>query len=173
MPRPEDPSRSRAIELLSPALGDALARQSVDDAAKALGLEVRWSAGDLRAVIDLVAREPGLVGITARVVARRLTKGDRPGTTTSDARVANVESGAGPASTRGGRSIDTLVELLGPALGDERARSTVTEAAKALNLGPRVSMAEAMRLLEHLAATPGVVGISARFAKTRLHLLLW
>ena len=37
----------------------------------------------------------------------------------------------------------------------------------------RVHFTEALTLLEHLTHEPGLVGIAARFAKTRLHLLTW
>ncbi len=172
MPR-EDPSKVRAIQLLSPALGEALARESVENAARTLGVGSTWSPSDLRAVVDEVARQPGLVGITARVVGRRLIMGDRA-TVASDPHLERVPpSGAGPPSSRGGKSLDALAELLAPALGDERARAAVAEASRALDIGPRIALPEAMRLLEHIAKTPGVVGISARFAKTRLHLLRW
>ena len=64
-----------------------------------------------------------------------------------------------------------LVGYLSPCIGEEKADQSVTEAAGALGLGGGpYELEAAMRILVRLAATPGIVGTSARFAKTRLHL---
>ncbi len=73
VPLPQTTSRHEAIGLLTPALGEEKAQSTVDAAASALGLSAdRWSSAQLRGVFAHISMEEGLVGITARVVSRRL-----------------------------------------------------------------------------------------------------
>jgi hypothetical protein len=65
-----------------------------------------------------------------------------------------------------------VAALMANTMGQERAAAVVDEAADGLQLGATLSPAEALRLLEHVAAAPGVTGIAARFAKSRA-LLRW
>jgi hypothetical protein len=64
-----------------------------------------------------------------------------------------------------------LVDLLGRSLGADKAAEAVNVAAQELGLGELLSRDEALRLLEHVARQPGIVGITARFAKSRVHLV--
>jgi hypothetical protein len=64
-----------------------------------------------------------------------------------------------------------LVEMLGHSLGAEVAEAAVQRAARELSLGPRISRAQALMVLEVVAQEPGIVGIAARFAKSRVHLV--
>lgn len=68
--------------------------------------------------------------------------------------------------------IGTLSGLLAGSIGNEKAATTIEEAARKMGLGRRahVSMDEALGILEKVAEIPGIVGVSARFAKSRLHL---
>jgi len=71
------------------------------------------------------------------------------------------------------RRFDThsLSELLAPSLGNEKALEAVELAVVELGLDRhRMSVDQALRALERVAATPGIVGVTARFAKSRLHL---
>lgn len=64
-----------------------------------------------------------------------------------------------------------IARLLSQALGNEKAHGTVNKAAQ--QLGYRRELLDknqALTVLEHIAQTPGLVGITARFAKSRLHL---
>ena len=64
-----------------------------------------------------------------------------------------------------------IARLLSQALGNEKANGTVNKAAQ--QLGYRRELLDknqALTVLEHIAQTPGLVGITARFAKSRLHL---
>jgi hypothetical protein len=66
---------------------------------------------------------------------------------------------------------DELVKLLGASIGDEMAAQAIGQACKALDLDPaRFDRDQALRVLEKIAETRGLVGISARFAKSRVHL---
>ncbi|MEZ4221356.1 MAG: hypothetical protein R3B13_10565 [Polyangiaceae bacterium] len=66
-----------------------------------------------------------------------------------------------------------LAELLAPALGDVKAKDVIQAAAEQLHLehGP-LTRDQALALLDHIALGPGLVGISARFVKSRL-ILRW
>lgn len=62
-----------------------------------------------------------------------------------------------------------IVHLLSPALGAEKAEDAVSSACDAVGLWSReLTEDQALRVLEHIAKTPGLVGITARFAKTRM-----
>jgi len=70
--------------------------------------------------------------------------------------------------------IDTskLPDLLAQTLGNEKAKAAIDGALEELGLGrpTRITMEQALAVLERVAATPGIVGVTARFAKSRLHL---
>jgi hypothetical protein len=54
-------------------------------------------------------------------------------------------------------------------LGDQKAEEVVAEASAKLRLrGEWFSLRATHALLEELAAEPGIVGVTARFAKARL-----
>lgn len=62
-----------------------------------------------------------------------------------------------------------LKKVLQGALGEERAELAVTTAAKELGcLGPEYSTANALSILGVIAEHDGLVGISARFGRSRL-----
>ena len=64
-----------------------------------------------------------------------------------------------------------LSKLMGQTMGVEKADAVVAEAMASLSLSATdVNQQEALRILEHIASQPGLVGISARFAKGRVHL---
>lgn len=195
-------SRDEVVGLLAPALGDATAAGVVDAAARSLGLVGdEWPSEKRRAVLEQVAAQPGLVGITARVVLHRF----RPVPPAAPSAIAGASQPVGlahpagkahpaaahpaaaqppadpggpsieaPASVRSGtKPWEVVCDLLAPALGADGARAAVERGVKALGLGRAITSAQALGLLEHVAREPGVVGIAARFAKTRLHLLSW
>ena len=59
------------------------------------------------------------------------------------------------------------------ALGEAKARDVVAKATKALNIsGNEIATPQALLVLEKIAAEPGLVGITARFAKARA-ILSW
>lgn len=63
-----------------------------------------------------------------------------------------------------------LAGMLAESLGAEKATETIEVAAEALGLGTSVTDQDALRVLAHIAEQPGLVGIAARFAKSRAHL---
>ena len=64
-----------------------------------------------------------------------------------------------------------VADLLGRSLGADKALETVNTAADLLGVGEQLQREDALRLLEHVAQQQGIVGIAARFAKSRLHLV--
>ncbi len=70
-------------------------------------------------------------------------------------------------------ALEELVGVIGASVGDEKAREVLLEAARGLGLDPRaMTRQEALALLESLAHTPGIIGVSSRFGRSRL-LLKW
>jgi hypothetical protein len=62
-----------------------------------------------------------------------------------------------------------LRSALQSALGEERAESAVRNAAQALGCeGEVYSRSSALAILGHIAEQDGIIGISARFARSRL-----
>ncbi|MFK7989534.1 MAG: hypothetical protein AB8I08_26190 [Sandaracinaceae bacterium] len=65
-----------------------------------------------------------------------------------------------------------LIPLLAQTIGEEKARDVIETAAEGLGLSVKDGLlgAEVLALLDEIATTPGIVGITARFAKSRVHL---
>lgn len=188
-------SRQEAIGLLAPALGEEKAREVVATAARALGVDGdEWTTAAMRSLFELVAKEPGLVGITARVVTRRIRLGGAsPGFTDHGATPMPTPGAFGPThapappppftgavphagpevAATASKPWESVSDLLVQALGPQGARTAVEHAVHALGLGRTLTYGDALKVLEHIAREPGVTGIAARFAKTRLHLLSW
>jgi hypothetical protein len=69
---------------------------------------------------------------------------------------------------------DRLSALLSGALGEANARELVARAAKDAQVDlAQLTRANALEILERLASEPGIVGITARFAKSRAVLQRW
>jgi hypothetical protein len=61
-----------------------------------------------------------------------------------------------------------LLALLAPALGAEKARDATEAVAARMGVDARaLSREDALRVLDALTATEGIVGVVARFAKAR------
>jgi hypothetical protein len=64
-----------------------------------------------------------------------------------------------------------LIAMLSRALGDTKARHLVEDSLRELGFdAAALDQEQAQRILEHLTKHKGLVGISARFALSRLHL---
>jgi hypothetical protein len=62
-----------------------------------------------------------------------------------------------------------LVEMLSESLGAEKAGQVVSETTKRLGVDAYdYDREQALRILEAMAAQPGLVGVVARFAKARV-----
>ena len=72
----------------------------------------------------------------------------------------------------GTHSRTELASMLSQNLGIEKAKELVGEAADQLGLSDDLTSAQCLDVLEKVAEQPGLVGIAARFAKSRV-LLRW
>lgn len=63
-----------------------------------------------------------------------------------------------------------IVELLAKAVGTQEAERVVDRAAVTVGFGSDGPLSKAQLVLEAIANEPGLVGITARFAKARLAL---
>jgi hypothetical protein len=110
-----------------------------------------------------------MVGISARFARSRFEAQRAPPPPPS---MRAPTSSRQPPSVRQGAatvSADEIAALLTNAMGADKAHEIVLGAVRRLGLTPeRIDRAQAMALLDHLAAEPGVVGLCARFGKARL-----
>ncbi len=67
-------------------------------------------------------------------------------------------------------SLHRIADLLAPSVGDVAAREAIESAARVLGFSASSSLSQddALSVLERVAETPGILGVTARFAKTRL-----
>ncbi|HEY4159426.1 MAG TPA: hypothetical protein VGM29_15060 [Polyangiaceae bacterium] len=66
-------------------------------------------------------------------------------------------------------SQDELVQHLAGAVGEAKAREVIHGAVSELGFnGTRFTRAQALDVLERVALSPGIIGITARFVKSRL-----
>ncbi|MFT3776009.1 MAG: hypothetical protein QM820_62490 [Minicystis sp.] len=64
-----------------------------------------------------------------------------------------------------------IIKLLEGSLGAEKAEDAVVSACEATgNFSRELTQEQALDVLERIAKSPGLVGIAARFAKSRIHL---
>ncbi|MFO0616317.1 MAG: hypothetical protein U0414_27240 [Polyangiaceae bacterium] len=150
---------SDLVQLLAGSLGAEKASAVVDTAMKALGISGdTLELGAAKRVLTFVANIDGIVGVTGRVALTRLQYG-------------TSASGSVPMVTKPEtRPLSLVVSLLAPDLGEDRAARLVEETASILNLPGEVDLDQALTLLERITRMSGVVGVAARFAKTRIHL---
>jgi hypothetical protein len=161
------------VAMLAPAIGAEKSREIVATVARTLG------SFDAGAVLAALEEHAGAVGLAAR----RARAGMRmpAGTSTPNGVVASGPT-LGPNSTppqpsgelapRRTIHFRAVSELLASSLGEEASAELVRAALRRLGIvGDQLDMRKATRLLEALAAVPGLVGITARFAKARVILL--
>jgi hypothetical protein len=64
-----------------------------------------------------------------------------------------------------------LADMLARSLGVVKAAEIVDVATRQLGLGEALTRADALLVLEQIASQPGIIGVTARFAKSRVHLV--
>lgn len=128
---------------------------------KALGLPADgvMELGMAKRVLTFVSNVDGIVGITGRVALTRLQVGSA---------TSGILPVVAPRSDTRPRAL--VAQLLSPNLGEERAHKLVDETALTMNLPADLELDQALALLEKITRMSGVVGVAARFAKTRIHL---
>jgi hypothetical protein len=166
------------VELIAPALGREKSRELILASAKSLGhAPDRLNLQQALAILGALGEDPGIVGISARFAKTRLVapgKKQAPSAAqpSSTARsLAPVESA--PASAASQIEPDELAALLAHSIGTEKSKEVVRTALSALGLaGGGLNADQAHAILEAIAKTDGIVGVTARFAKARLLLRL-
>jgi hypothetical protein len=179
---------ARIAELLAPTLGWEKGSEVVDIAVTRLALPgSALTLGQAIAVLDELARTPGMVGIAARFARSRLdapraveivrapppSVHPPPPSTRGPVPAGGPVSGRAPASGRlpPGTTVtsDDVAALLANAIGADKAQEVVLAAVHRLGFrAERLDKAQAMAVLDHLAGVAGVIGLCARFAKARL-----
>jgi hypothetical protein len=173
--------RAHIEGLLACSLGDEKARSVWDDALRRLGVPPidSYSRGQAKALLDSLAGDDGIIGLAARFARVRLDLEDsatsQPPRRASSGRLAAVRApeliserqGRGPASGPGAPDprVD-LLDLLIPALGEEKAKEALAHHAKRLGFEPDpLSRGQAIAILDAMLTTPGLIGVVANFAK--------
>ena len=66
-------TRAQVAALLAHALGDAVARQAVDQAIEVLRLDLPdYDRDQALAILEIIAKKPGVIGVTAQFAKSRL-----------------------------------------------------------------------------------------------------
>lgn len=184
--------RAQVVALLAPTLGRENAASLVEGAARTLRLvEGPLSIVDARAILDLLARSEGLPGVAARFARTRATflRDDdddatlvgiapifaRPVESTKEDPLAQLRRSSASigAETKAPSTPRTLTQrqlasMLASSLGESKANEVVRAVLRRLDLEEPLSADQAASVLEEIAEEPGIVGVTARFAKARL-----
>ena len=154
--------------LLSATLGQEKSAEVVETALHRLGFfGPVLNAEQVAEVLDALSGESGLVGVAARFARSRSQLQRRPARGSSSPSLPPPPHGA-PAPAPGFAPAD-LSLLLAPALGADKSQEVIAVALAQLALPVDILTREqALRLFDHLATIPGLVGVTARFAKARV-----
>ena len=151
--------------LLVAALGQDKSEEVVASAARAAGVtRTDYAADDIRGIFDALVKAEGLVGVVARFAVSR---GD------VEKLVARIprqtpQAAASPQALPPSVAID-LMHLLVPALGAEKSREAIEQAAArcGIDLSSGLTPEGALAVLDEMTTVEGIVGVVARFAKAR------
>jgi hypothetical protein len=173
-------SARELVALLAPTLGQERSREAILGAAEELGLAGETFAWEeALSVLDRLARGTGILALAARFARDRLANHvEAPLSSSASPRRSYPPGGRRAPSTRpigmapepGRRiAVSRLKAQLAPALGQEKSDQLVAEAMLSLRLaGEDLALDQALAVLDRLGATPGLVGVTARFARARL-----
>lgn len=155
--------RDQVTRLLASALGQEKSEEVVGTAARAHGIAgLAFSPDEVREIFQSLSRSEGLVGVVARFA---ISRGDVEALV-AEAPLSNRQPSLRPEPKA--VAVD-LVPLLAPALGTEKARDATEASATKLGIDlTQLTREQALLLLDDMAATDGMVGVVARFAKARL-----
>jgi hypothetical protein len=167
------------IEMLAATLGWEKSAEVVNATALRLGMPAAIvTSTQAAALLSELAKAPGMVGVTARFARSRM-EFSAPSSSPTSGRASIVPQTpadeAPPSSLKNvARSLlmGEVVALLASTVGQDRAEEAVLEAVRRLGLPTRaLSRDQTLAVLDDLASRPGLVSVTARFAKARAILL--
>ena len=169
VPRAGPLSAGELVAVLAPTLGQERSREAIVRAARELGIDgdgFGWSEGI--AILDRLAKGVGLLALAARIARDRMAaqgpSPEREAEASPEVALCEAAPGSGPRV-----SVARLVSQLAPALGQEKSEQLVGDALRALGFGGgELSLEQALSTLDQLGTTPGIIGVTARFARARL-----
>jgi hypothetical protein len=150
-------------DLLAPALGDEKSHELITTCASRHGIALATLTYEGAArILSELAKEGGIVGVAARLAHARLP-------------MALTRAQAEPAPTSGLRqsgahstNIRPMIEqTLSATLGAEKSAEVVAEAIASLGFPRYLDAEQGARVLDLLSRAPGMVGVVARFARSR------
>jgi hypothetical protein len=164
--------------LLASALGQDKSEEVVASAARSAAVtRAAYSAEDIRAIFDRLVKFDGLVGVVARfavsrgdvdkLVARVPKAAAKPRAESGD-RSSGAQDASSARSMPPSLAID-LMHLIVPALGTEKARDAIEQAAarRGVDMTAGLTYNGALSVLDEMTTVEGIVGVVARFAKAR------
>ncbi|MFO0552527.1 MAG: hypothetical protein U0271_29325 [Polyangiaceae bacterium] len=165
------PTIETIVEMLTPSLGAARARELCEQAAKDEGITGPVTPAHTVAILKRLEKSRDTAGLAARLALARL---DRQ----SHASVADLPAASEPLSTaapasqaaRPKQSVQQaeIVAILARSLGDAKAAESVAKCLAALGIQrSELTPEEAGRVFDNLMTEGGVVATVARFAKAR------
>ena len=141
--------RESVVSVLAGAVGVERAEELVSERARTLFGTIDFSSeAEALALLRSFGEDAGVVGASARLAIRR--------------RGQSTTEPTGETFT-----LDDIAQLFTSAVGEEKAKASVREAAARLAITEPCRREQVTRVLEALAKTEGLVGVTARFAKAR------
>jgi hypothetical protein len=181
--RSEEVVTARSIAaLLAPTLGWEKSSDMIAVVMRRLGMrDGALTAAQGYAILDELADEPGIAGVTARFVRTRADFGRRLGPASErhprrplPDRVEGPPSSRAPVPTpprpiKPTLPVQEIALLLAHTMGREKSVEAIGAGVRRLGLPEEhLDRDQAGALFEDLAGQEGLVGITARFAKARL-----
>lgn len=169
------PMTARGVtSLLAPTVGWERSEEAVAASIRRLTLDGgELSPAEVMQVLEDLALEQGIVGVTARFLVTRTSSNPTMAAVTP--RPASIAPAApddvAPASVRlsGTIGVHEVVAALAPLLGQDKTEAAVQAAIRRIGAPKeRLEPAEALRLLDDLGHQDGIVGTVARFARGRV-----
>jgi hypothetical protein len=172
-------TRDDIAALLASALGQDKSDEVVASAAmNASVAQTDYASDDIRRIFDELVKAEGLVGVVARFVVSRgdvekliarlpkMSSKAKPGGGTPAS--AGAHDAASPQSLPPSVAID-IMHLIAPALGAEKSRDAIEQAAarRGIDLSVGLTYNGALAVLDEMTKVEGIVGVVARFAKAR------
>ena len=169
-------TRQDIAVLLAPALGQDKSDEVVASAARAAGItRTSYLGDDIRGIFHWLVKVEGLVGVVARFAVSRGDVERLIGRMPKQAPAVQVGRPDFGAATQSAPqtlpppvAID-IMHLIVPALGTEKARQAIEQAAarRGVDIATGLSYNGALAVLDEMTKVEGIVGVVARFAKAR------